>query len=168
LNAAAASAPPGSEGVLFLPLAGGHAAGFGPSCGGFVKMSLRHSRGHMTRAVMEGTAFELRWAVEQMRAAGIDVAELTLVGGAAKSAVWPQIVADVLDVPVTTPVAAEAAASGAAILAGVRAGLLPDAETGALAWRTGARRLEPIPAHQGDLSRAYAEYQAACAALRGL
>ena len=162
LNAAAARVPPGSEGVLFLPLAGGQAAGFGPARGGFVNLSLRHSRDHMTRAVMEGTAFELRWAVEQMRAAGIEVAELTMVGGAAKSPIWPQIVADVLCVPVTAPAVVDAAACGAAILAGAGAGLLSDGAAGAVAWRTGARRLEPTQEHQHDLSRAYADYKARC------
>jgi len=154
--------PPGSEGVLFLPLAGGQAAGFGPARGGFVNLSLRHSRDHMTRAVMEGTAFELRWAVEQMRAAGIEVAELTMVGGAAKSPIWPQIVADVLCVPVTAPAVVDAAACGAAILAGAGAGRLSDGAADAVAWRTGARRLEPIQEHQHDLSRAYADYKARC------
>ena len=105
---------------------------------------------------MEGTAFELRWAVEEMRAAGVDVAELTMVGGAAKSPIWPQIVTDVLGVPVTVPAIRDAAAAGAALLAGVGAGLLPDVEAGFAAWRGGETRLQPEPAHQQALAGVYA------------
>jgi L-xylulokinase len=108
---------------------------------------------------MEGTAFELRWAVEEMRAAGVEVAELTMVGGAARSTVWPQIVTDVLDVPVTVPAERDAAARGAAILAGVGAGLLPDAEAGFAAWRGGEQGLTPRPEHRPALDEAYAQYR---------
>jgi len=160
LNAAAAQTPPGSAGLLFLPLAGGHAAGFGPARGGFVNMSLDHTRGHLARAVMEGTAFELHWAVEEMRAAGVEVTELTMVGGAAKSPLWPQIVTDALAIPVTVPAIRDAAAAGAALLAGAGAGLLPDVEAGFTAWRGGEARLRPEPAHQHALAEAYARYRA--------
>ncbi len=159
LNAAAARIPPGAGGVHFLPLAGGHAASFGPARGGFTDMSLLHSRDHMTRAVMEGTAFELRWAVEEMAAAGIEVAELTMVGGAAKSPLWPQIVADVLGVPVALPAVKDAAARGAAILAGVGAGLFSDVEAGYALWCGQERRLKPALAHRQVYGEAYARYR---------
>ncbi|MGE5602300.1 MAG: FGGY-family carbohydrate kinase, partial [Nitrososphaerales archaeon] len=165
LNAAAAQAPPGSDGLLFLPLAGGHAATYGPTRGGFLNLALNHSRGHLARAVMEGTAFELRWAVEETRAAGVEVSALTMVGGAAKSAVWPQIVSDVLDVPVIIPAVKDAAARGAAILAAVGAGLLEDAEAGYLAWRGGETSLAPVPGHRSALDATFARYQAAVRAL---
>ena len=160
LSDAAGQIPPGSDGLLFLPLAGGHATTFGPARGGFLNLSLNHSRGHLARAVMEGTAFELRWAVEETRAAGVEVAALTMVGGAAKSALWPQIVSDILDVPVTVPSVRDAAARGAAILAGAGAGLLQDAEAGFAAWRGGEMSLEPAPAHRPALDQAFARYQA--------
>jgi xylulokinase len=161
LNDAAGQTPPGSDGLLFLPLAGGHAANYGPARGGFLNLSLNHSRGHLGRAVMEGTAFELRWAVEETRAAGVGVTALTMVGGAAKSPVWPRIVADVLGVPVTIPAEKDAAARGAAILAGVGAGLLENAEAGFAAWSGDETSLEPAPAHQPVIDAAYARYQAA-------
>jgi sugar (pentulose or hexulose) kinase len=160
LNEAAGRTPAGADGLLFLPLAGGHAAGFGPARGGFVNLSLGHARGHLARAVMEGTAFELRWAMEEMRAAGVEVAELTMVGGAAKSPIWPQIVADVLSIPVTVPAVKDAAARGAAILAGAGADLLPDAEAGFTAWRGAETRLQPDRMHRAVLDQAFARYQA--------
>ncbi len=159
INAAAARVPPGSDGVLCPPLAGGHAAGYGPGRGGFVNLSLCHSRNHLARAVMEGTAFELRCAIEEIRASHISIVELTMVGGAAKSPVWPQIVADVVGVPVTVPAVADAAALGAAILAGVGAGLLPDVEQGATAWATSGRLFQPEPSSQVILDHAYRAYR---------
>jgi sugar (pentulose or hexulose) kinase len=160
LNEAAGRCPPGADGLLFLPLAGGHATGFGPARGGFMNLSLNHGRGHLARAIMEGTAFELRWAVEEMRAANVKVAELTMVGGAAKSSLWPEIVADVLGLPVTVPAMKDAAARGAAILAGVGAGPLHDAETALAAWKGEETCLQPEPRRQHLLDAAYARYQA--------
>lgn len=161
LNEVAAKAPPGSGGLLFLPLAGGHAASYGPARGGFLNLSLNHARGHLARAVMEGTAFELRWAVEETRAAGVAVSALTMVGGAAKSPLWPQIVSDVVEVPVAVPTVRDAAARGAAILAGAGAGLLRDVEAGFAAWEGESTFLQPTPAHQQILEDAFAAYKAA-------
>jgi len=111
--------------------------------GGFIGLSLSHSRDDMARAVMEGIAFELRWAMEEMREAEVRVTELKMVGGAAGSPVWPQIVADVTGFPVSLPAVKQSASRGAAILAGVGAGLLHDPETGFLAFRGRETCLEP-------------------------
>jgi xylulokinase len=92
---------------------------------------------------MEGTALELRWAMDEMQAEGIQIAELKMVGGAAESTVWPQIVADVTGVPVSLPDVKQAAARGAAILAGVGAGLFADPKTGLTAFHRAEVRLKP-------------------------
>jgi xylulokinase len=168
LNDAAARTPPASDGLLFLPIAGGHAATYGPARGGFLNLSLNHSRGHLARAIMEGTVFELRWAVEETRAAGVDVTSLTMVGGAAKSALWPQIVSNVVGVPVTIPAVKDAAACGAAILAGVGAGLLPDVETSCAAWSGARTILEPEAGQRSILDDAFARYQSAVKSLGSL
>lgn len=165
INAAAMRVSSGSDGVLFLPLAGGHAGGYGPARGGFLNLSLRHRRDHLARAVMEGTVFELRWAADEIRAAGIEIARLSMVGGAAKSSLWPQIVADVVGVPVAVPALADAAALGAAILAAVGVGLLRDAEKGAVAWQVPERLLVPVPAARTALDSAYEAYRKAVRAL---
>jgi xylulokinase len=159
LNEVAATAPAGSDGLLFAPLAGGHAASFGPARGGFLNLSLNHGRGHLARAVMEGTAYELRWAVEETRAAGVEVSELTMVGGAAKSPLWPQIVSDVVEVPVAVPEMRDAAARGAAILAGVGAGLLDDVEAGFASWQGESDFLQPASADRATLDGAFAAYK---------
>ncbi len=122
INAAAAATSPGADGLLFYPPAGGHA---GPTAGrgGWVGLTLSHSRGDLARAVMEGVACEVRWAIEEMQSAGVSVDELTMVGGAARSPIWPQIVADLTDTPVLVPGMAQAAGWGAAVIAGVGVGV---------------------------------------------
>jgi xylulokinase len=131
VNAAAARSPAGAAGLLCLPLAGGHPERGEGTSGGFVGLSLSHSRDDMARAVMEGICYELRWTLDEIRAAGVEVEQLTMVGGAARSPVWPQIVADVSGLPVMIPAVTEAASWGAARLAGVAAGLYPGMEEAA-------------------------------------
>jgi sugar (pentulose or hexulose) kinase len=95
--------------------------------GALVGLTLRHGRGHVTRAVMEGTAFQLRRVVEARVQEGRAVAPMGGVacGGAARSPLWIQALADVLRLPLRVPFIVEAAALGAAILGGVAAGALP-------------------------------------------
>jgi xylulokinase len=159
INAGAARSAPGAQGLLFYPLAGGHAAGFGPSRGGWIGLSLSHSRDDLARAVMEGTAFELRWAIQEIRQAGVQVGELRMVGGAAESAVWPQIVADVAGLPVVLPTVRQAASRGAAILAGVGAGIFADPETGFAAFQGQETRLEPLAENCALYETAFYTYQ---------
>jgi len=159
VNEGVARSSAGANGLLFYPLAGGHAATIGTGRGGFIGLSLSHSRDDMARAVMEGIAFELRWAVQEIREAGVEVAELRMVGGAAESSVWPQIVADITGVPVTLPTVKQAASRGAAILAGVGAGLFPDPEAGFVAFRGKETRLEPSAENRNLYDDSSARYQ---------
>jgi xylulokinase len=141
-------------------LAGGHAAAFGPAFGGFIGLSLPHTRDDMARAVMEGIACELRWAISEMRQAGIDVAELRMVGGAARSSIWPQIVADVTAIPVVLPAMSQAASRGAAILAGTAIGVFRDPQAGFAAFRGAESSLTPDPAVRQLYDDRFATYQA--------
>jgi len=124
-----------------------------------VGLSLSHSRDDMARAVMEGTAFELRWSVEEMRHVGVEVTGLKMVGGAARSSVWPQIVADITGFPVTLPAIKQAASRGAAILAGVGVGLFPDPEAGFVAFRGEETHLEPACANRVQYDGVFVTYQ---------
>ncbi|MGH9247172.1 MAG: xylulokinase [Acidimicrobiales bacterium] len=125
LSNEADSVPPGSEGLVFLPCMQGAMAPEwnGAARGVFYGLTLAHSRAHMTRAVLEGSAFGLRDILEAMRNAGLDVRRLTIVGGGAKGPVWRQIKADVTGLPVRVPVSVETTATGAAILAAIGAGV---------------------------------------------
>ncbi len=145
VNRAVAQSPPGAGGLYFCPLTGGHGVAFARTGGGFVGLSLAHTRADMARAVMEGIAYELRWVVQEMQEAGLHVAEMTMVGGAAESPAWPQIVADVVGVPVALPSSKQAAGRGAAILGGVGAGRFADPEAGFAAFGGQETRLAPDP-----------------------
>ena len=102
---AAAGVPPGADGVVFLPCMQGAMAPEwnGAARGVFSGLSLSHGREHLTRALLEGSAFALRDILEAMRGAGLDVRRLTIVGGGAKGPLWRQIKADVTGLPVRVP-----------------------------------------------------------------
>jgi xylulokinase len=121
--------PPGSDGLLFLPyLTGERTPHPDPLArGAFVGLTVRHTRPHMTRAVLEGVAFGLRDSFELMKGAGLaEVTQVRITGGGAQSPVWRQILADVLGVELVTVNATEGAAYGAAVLAATGAGAFSD------------------------------------------
>jgi xylulokinase len=98
----AASVPPGSDGLLFLPWLNGSGppAANGDTRGGFLNQTLRTGRGQAVRAVMEGVAFNLRWLLPHVeRFVGKRFDSLRFVGGAATSDLWCQIFADILNRP---------------------------------------------------------------------
>jgi xylulokinase len=106
----------------------------GAARGAFAGLSLAHSKAHMTRAILEGSAFALRDILEAMRSAGLEIRRITMVGGGARGALWRQIKADVTGLPVRVPTNVETTATGAAILAAVAAGLYPDCASAARAF----------------------------------
>jgi len=122
----AAKAPAGSGGVLVVPhWMGAGAPYWDPKARGIIAgLTLGHTRSHLLRAVMEGVALEARKNAEIMgKAVGRRISEVRVSGGAAKSAVWNGIMADVLGVPVITTAEPEATALGAAILASSGCGI---------------------------------------------
>jgi xylulokinase len=129
LLAPAAAIPPGSDGLLFLPyLTGERTPHPDPLArGAFVGLTVRHTRAHMTRAVLEGVAFGLKDGFNLMAAAGLPAdLEVRVSGGGARSPLWKQILADVLGATLVSTNSTEGAAYGAALLAAVGAGLYPD------------------------------------------
>lgn len=150
-NEALAQSKPGSEGLLFLPMAGAH--------GGFLGLRLDHTRADMSRAILEGTAFELRQALEGMRQFDLPVEQLWLAGGAARSPVWPGIIADVTGVPLTLAEYGHWSALGAAILAGFGAGVFETVEAGQILFQKSVRSLAPDPARRPIYDDRFAAYQ---------
>ncbi len=142
LTAAAAEVAPGCDGLQFLPyLSGERTPHPDPLArGAFVGLTLRHTRAHLTRAVMEGVAFGLRDGFELVRAsaAGRTIRQVRVSGGGAKSRLWRQIMADVLGAPLVMVDAPEGAAYGAALLAGVGVGVWGDVAEAVAAVPLGA------------------------------
>ena len=102
-NAIASRVPAGSGGVIFLPwLNGSIAPSEHPHArGGFMNLSLKTSRSHMTRAIMEGLAFNNRWTRDAAeKFVGRSFERLRFSGGGALSDVWAQIHADILGIPI--------------------------------------------------------------------
>ncbi len=128
LDADAAHWEPGVEGLLFAPyLAGERTPHADPDVrGAFTGLSLRHDRGALARAVMEGVAFGLRDSLELLRDLGVAAQVGRISGGGARSDLWVRIVASVLRLPVERMQLEEGAAYGAALLAGVRAEVFAD------------------------------------------
>lgn len=121
--------PAGSEGLFFLPyLTGERTPHPDPLArGAFIGMTTRHTRGHITRAVLEGVAYGLKDSFTLIDNAGLpDSFEVRISGGGAKSPIWQQIIADVLGAPLVNINTTEGGAFGAAILASVTAGLYGD------------------------------------------
>ncbi|MDX1501372.1 MAG: xylulokinase [Thermoanaerobaculia bacterium] len=144
----------GAEELFFLPyLSGERTPHADPGArGAFVGLTLKHTRAHMTRAVIEGVACGLRDNLTLMAELGLgDVREVRLSGGAAASRLWRRVLADCLGVELVPAEAAEAAALGAALLAGVGAGIWRSVEDACAA----AVRLSPPTGFDPDGRRAY-------------
>jgi xylulokinase len=123
LLADAAAWEPGAEGLLFAPyLWGERTPHADPDArGAFVGLSGRHDRGALARAVLEGVAFGLRDALDLVAEVGERPTAGRVSGGGARSALWLEVVASVLGLPLEVTAIDEGAAYGAALLAGVAA-----------------------------------------------
>ena len=162
LDELAATAPPGSRGLLYLPyLATAATPRWNPQArAAFVGLSFSHGRAEMTRAVMEGVVLEIRDMLEQWTSAGLSVRSLRIGGGATRSRLWNQIQADVYGRPVETLQVGESTVLGAAILGGVGAGVFDTLEEGVAAMVHVAEQVEPdLQCHQRyeELYHAYVQ-----------
>jgi xylulokinase len=149
LLAPAGDVPPGSEGLLFLPyLTGERTPHPDPLArGAFVGLTVRHTQAHMTRAVLEGVAFGLRDSFELMKSVGLaKIHQVRVSGGGARSPLWRQILADVLDAELVTVNTTEGAAYGAALLAATGAGVFADVAAACAAIIQLTGRAAPGPA----------------------
>lgn len=146
LEAEAATAPPGAEGLLFSPFLNGDRLLGAEVRAGFHGLSARHGRPHLLRAVLEGTALASAANLERMRAAGAVIERIVASGGGAKGPLWPTIKASVYGVPVLVPENPESALLGAAILAGTGTGLFPDRAQAIARVVRYAREIRPDPA----------------------
>ncbi|MBN1220267.1 MAG: xylulokinase [Anaerolineae bacterium] len=162
LLAPANNVPPGSEGLLFLPyLTGERTPHPDPLArGAFVGLTVRHSQAHLTRSVLEGVAFGLRDSFELMKSAGLaEINQVRVSGGGAKSPLWRQILADVLNAELVTVNTTEGAAYGAALLAGVGAGAWPDVDAACAAGVKITGSTTPQAETVARYEPLYAQYQ---------
>ena len=152
----------GVEGLLFAPyLAGERTPHPDPAArGAFTGLSLRHDRGALVRAVLEGVAFGLRDSLDLVSELGRRPTVGRVSGGGARSDLWLQIVASVLDLPLERCRVDEGAAYGAALLGGVAGGVWPDARAAVSACVRTTATVEPRPewvARYAEIAPAFRE-----------
>lgn len=162
--------PPGSDGLLFLPyLSGERTPHPDPLArGAFVGLTTRHTRGHMTRAVLEGVAFGLKDTFTLIDNVGLpEKFEVRISGGGAKSPIWQQIIADVFGATLVNVNTPEAGAFGAAVLASVGTGTYGDVAT-ACEKMIVTEHSVPPGNNQAAYEKAYANYRDLYPALKEL
>jgi xylulokinase len=168
LTSEAALVAPGSEGLLFLPYLTGERTPYAdPNArGAFVGLTLRHGKGALVRAVLEGVAYGLRDSLELLRAMNVPVQQVRASGGGARSAFWRQIMADIFGAELVTINMTEGAAYGAALLAGVGSKVYRDVFQATDRTIRVMDRTEPRAANVAVYNEFYAEYRALYGALK--
>ena len=128
LTREAEKVPPGSEGVIFLPyLAGERTPYQDPYARGvFFGISLKTTKAHLIRSVLEGISFGLKDSLELMKEMGVKIGEVRIVGGGAKSPLWRGIISSIFELPLYTLRVEEGSSYGAALLAGVGSEVFKD------------------------------------------
>lgn len=170
LSKEAASAPPGSDGVLWAPyLMGERTPHLDPHArAALVGLAASHTRAHVVRAILEGVAFSLRDTLTIFAEMDVPVENIRLGGGGARSPVWRQIQADVYGRAVEILAAEEGAAYGAALLAGVGAKVWPTVDEACASAVRVAERVEADESSIAVMNKSYAAYRALYPALRSV
>lgn len=165
----ARTVPPGAEGLMFLPFVDGakRAPWFlSGASAGFCGISSGHTRAHMSRAILEGVAFEYPPTLELIAPGRDRNRPITLVDGESHADAWNQIKADVTGVPIRTTAIRESAALGAVILAGQSVGEFVDAAAGVRRLVRFDRVFEPDHASHAEYSRLRSQHEDLLAAIR--
>jgi xylulokinase len=160
LDREAMKIPPGSEGLIILPhLMGAACPEFDPSAKGVIfGITLKHSRAHFAKAIMESVAYMLRRNIEVLESLGIIIKEVRSLGGAAKSLLWTKIKSDVLQKRVIIPKVKEASALGAAILAGVASKVFPSIDAAINSMVSIKDVIEPNYLNKSVYDKSYESY----------
>ena len=154
--------PAGSEGLQFLPyLSGERTPHPDPLArGAFIGLTLRHSRAHMTRAVLEGVAFGLKDSFTLIQNAGLGaITQVRGSGGGVKGVLSRQILASVLEAELVTVNTTEGGAYGAALLAGVGAGAWSDVASACKACIRITGSTLPVEKEAAVYRQSYAVYR---------
>jgi xylulokinase len=162
--------PPGAEGLLFQPyLTGERTPHADPDArAAFVGLDVRHDRGALVRAVLEGVAFGLRDSLALLQELGVDATVGRVSGGGARSRLWLRIVASVLAIPLERTAVDEGAAYGAALLGGVKEGVFADVHEAVERCVRVRETVDPDPAWTEAYEERYAEFRRLYPALQPL
>jgi xylulokinase len=158
---AAEKIPAGSDGLICLPYFSGERTPIqDPDARGvFAGLTLSHTRAHLFRAILEGTAYGVRHNLETFADMGAPPKRLVSVGGGANNRLWLQIVTDVTGEPQVVPERTVGASYGDAMLAALATGLVPDVETLLKQWVKVAEILEPDTERHARYNEYYRVYR---------
>jgi xylulokinase len=164
----AGNIPQGAEGLVFLPYLTGERSPYPDPLarGAFVGLTSRHTRGHMTRAVLEGVCFGLKDCLELLCDAGVRPQAIRVSGGGTRNPLWRQLIADILNIKIETVSSEEGAAFGASILSAVGFGAFSNVVEACnkLIVRTGGT----LPSNQSNnYAKFYPRYKALYPKLAG-
>jgi len=161
MDAAAAKVPVGSNGLIVLPhLGGSMAPDINPKARGvFFGFTLKHTRAHFARAIMESIGYIIRRNIDALSNIGLDVNEIRSLGGGSKSPLWNQIKADITGIPLVLMNSPEAACLGAAILAGKAIELFESIDGACCNMIVPKMRFEPNAKNQDVYADGYKSYQ---------
>ena len=170
LNLQVQKSPPGAKGLIFLPyLLGERSPRWNPQArGGFVGLTMQHTRADMIRAALEGITLNLCVILDAFREQGARIDAMRVIGGGARGAAWRQIMADVYGMPVLRPALLEEATSlGAALAGGVGVGIFPNFGVAEKLVQI-VESTAPIAANQATYARSYSLFNRAYAVLEPL
>lgn len=168
ITASAADIPPGADGLFFLPYLSGERTPYpDPSARGvFFGATLKHTKAHFARAVLEGVGFALADSFEILRAMGVEATQVRAMGGGARSDVWRQMLADITGRPHVTLNVDEGPAYGVALLAGVSQGVWSSIEEACSATIRPASMVEPDRARSQRYQELHSFYISLYASLK--
>ena len=169
LASIAGEIPAGADGLICLPYFAGERTPINdPEARGvFAGLTLSHTRAHLYRALLEGTAFGVRHNLETLREIGAKPRRIVAVGGGAGNRLWLRIVSDVAGVEQVVPVRTIGAAYGDAFLAGLASGIIPDLGALARDWVQVDEVLAPTPSETGRYDAYYQVYRSLYEHARG-
>jgi len=161
LDKQAERVPAGSDGLIFLPYLSGERTPYAdPDARGvFFGISYLHGPDHFVRSIMEGVAFSQLDCLTLMRDLNINSDKIILFGGGAKSSIWRQIIADILNSKVVTLNVEEGPAFGAAIIAGAGCGIYPSIKEGVDKIINEDKENNPIAENVEKYKKLYAIYK---------
>ena len=160
LASQAAEAPPGSEGLYFLPyLTGERTPHADPHArAAWIGLTPRHGRPQLVRSVMEGATYAMRDCLEIIKGMDIPVKEIRLSGGGARGALWRQMQADIYGQKVVTINASEGPAYGVALLAAAGTGAYKSVAEACKATITVTDETKPDPKAKKIYNRMYPQF----------
>lgn len=157
-------------GLLVLPHFAGAATPYMDpgSKGAILGLTVANTEKELYLACMEGVCYEMRLNVERLKSAGVTVRALRATGGGARSKVWMQMKADILNVPVTALASEEAGAAGSAMLVGVAVGVFADLQAAAAVMTALKDTYRPRPEVHALYEQQYQRYEKVYEAVRPL